>query len=99
MTCPVEITLKVIGSKWKLLILRNLLKHKVQRFSQLQRGINGISQKMLTQDLRQMETDGLVSRKIYPEVPPRVEYSLTAKGESLKPIINAMHDWGNCNME
>lgn len=95
MTCPVEVTLKVIGSKWKLLILRNLLKHKVQRFSELERGINGISQKMLTQHLRQMEIDGLLTRKIYAEVPPRVEYSLNEKGRSLKPIIDAMHDWGN----
>lgn len=92
--CPVEITLKLIGSKWKLLILRNLLNDRVQRFSELARGINGISQKMLTQHLRQMESDGLVLRTVYPEVPPRVEYSLTERGRSLKPIIDAMHDWG-----
>jgi DNA-binding HxlR family transcriptional regulator len=93
-TCPVEITLKLIGSKWKLLILRNLLNCSIQRFSELARGINGISQKMLTQHLRQMEDDGLVLRTVYAEVPPRVEYSLTDKGKSLKPIIDAMHDWG-----
>ena len=92
--CPVEITLKLIGSKWKLLILRNLVNSGVQRFSELARGINGISQKMLTQNLRQMESDGLLLRTVYAEVPPRVEYSLTEKGESLKPIIDAMHDWG-----
>ena len=92
--CPVEITLKLIGSKWKLLILRNLLNSRVQRFSELARGINGISQKMLTQHLRLMESDGLLLRTVYAEVPPRVEYSLTEKGESLKPIISAMHDWG-----
>lgn len=97
--CPVEVTLKLIGSKWKLLILRNLLNHKVQRFGELERGIKGISQKMLTQHLRQMEVDGLVIRKVYPVVPPHVEYSLTEKGISLKPIINAMHDWGMGNME
>ena len=92
--CPVEITLKLIGSKWKLLILRNLLYSSILRFSELARGINGISQKMLTQHLRQMESDGLVVRTVYAEVPPRVEYSLTEKGKSLKPIIDAMHDWG-----
>lgn len=92
--CPVEITLKLIGSKWKLLILRNLINSNVLRFSELARGINGISQKMLTQHLRQMQLDGLVLRTVYAEVPPRVEYSLTEKGMSLKPIIDAMHDWG-----
>jgi DNA-binding HxlR family transcriptional regulator len=92
--CPVEITLKLIGSKWKLLILRNLLNSNILRFGELARGINGISQKMLTQHLRQMELDGLVVRTVYAEVPPRVEYSLTEKGKSLKPIIDAMHDWG-----
>lgn len=99
MACPVEITLKYIGSKWKLLILRNLLNYKVQRFNELERGINGISQKMLTQHLRQMESDGLLNRKVYAEVPPRVEYSLTEKGLSLKPIIDVMHDWGMNNKE
>lgn len=99
MVCPVEITLKLIGSKWKLLILRNLLNSEVQRFSELSRGINGISQKMLTQHLRQMESDGLIFRNVYAEVPPRVEYSLTDKGKSLKPIIDAMHDWGMNNTE
>jgi DNA-binding HxlR family transcriptional regulator len=92
--CPVEITLKLIGSKWKLLILRNLLNSSILRFSELARGINGISQKMLTQHLRQMELDGLVVRTVYAEVPPRVEYSPTEKGKSLKPIIDVMHDWG-----
>lgn len=92
--CPVEITLKLIGSKWKLLILRNLLNSSIQRFSELARGIDGISQKMLTQQLRQMEDDGLVLRTVYAEVPPRVEYSLTDKGKSLKLIIDVMHDWG-----
>ena len=92
--CPVEITLKLIGSKWKVLILRNLLNSDVQRFSALARGIDGISQKMLTQHLRQMELDGLLLRTVYAEVPPKVEYSLTEKGKSLRPIIDAMHDWG-----
>ncbi len=92
--CPVEVTLKLIGSKWKLLILRNLLNYETLRFGELSRGINGVSQKMLTQHLRQMESDGLLLRTVYAEVPPRVEYSLTDKGKSLKPIIDAMHDWG-----
>jgi DNA-binding HxlR family transcriptional regulator len=91
--CPVETTISLLGSKWKLLILRELFQG-TRRFGELSRGVTGISQKMLTQQLRQMEEDNLVSRKIYPEVPPRVEYSLTRTGESLKPILDAMHKWG-----
>jgi DNA-binding HxlR family transcriptional regulator len=91
--CPVEITLALLGNKWKVLILRELFKG-TRRFGELSRGVPGISQKMLTQQLRQMEADNLVSRKIYPEVPPRVEYSLTEIGKSLKPILDAMHRWG-----
>ncbi|MHB8845011.1 MAG: winged helix-turn-helix transcriptional regulator [Nitrospirota bacterium] len=91
--CPAEIAISMLGSKWKLLILRELFKG-MRRFGELARSVPGISQKMLTQQLRQMEEDGLVSRKIYPEVPPRVEYSLTGIGESLKPVLDAMHKWG-----
>ena len=91
--CPAEIAISLLGSKWKLLILRELFKG-MRRFGELSRNVPGISQKMLTQQLRQMEEDGLVSRKIYPEVPPRVEYSLTAIGTSLKPVLDAMHKWG-----
>ncbi len=91
--CPVEITLALLGNKWKVLILRELFQ-STRRFGELSRGVPGISQKMLTQQLRQMENDQLVSRKIYPEVPPRVEYSLTGIGRSLKPILDAMHAWG-----
>jgi DNA-binding HxlR family transcriptional regulator len=91
--CPVETTIALLGSKWKLLILRELFKG-TRRFGELSRGVPGISQKMLTQQLRQMEEDNLVNRKVYPEVPPRVEYSLTQTGESLKPILDAMHKWG-----
>jgi DNA-binding HxlR family transcriptional regulator len=91
--CPVETTIALLGSKWKLLILRELFQG-TRRFGELSRGVSGISQKMLTQQLRQMEVDNLVNRKIYPEVPPRVEYSLTPTGESLKPILDAMHKWG-----
>jgi DNA-binding HxlR family transcriptional regulator len=91
--CPVEITLALLGNKWKVLILRELFKG-TRRFGELSRGVPNISQKMLTQQLRQMEEDNLVSRKIYPEVPPRVEYSLTDIGTSLRPILDSMHKWG-----
>ncbi len=91
--CPVEITLALLGNKWKVLILRELFKG-TRRFGELSRGVPNISQKMLTQQLRQMEQDSLVSRKIYPEVPPRVEYSLTDIGTSLRPILDSMHKWG-----
>ncbi len=91
--CPAETAISLLGSKWKLLILRELFKG-MRRFGELSRNVPGISQKMLTQQLRQMEEDGLVNRKIYPEVPPRVEYSLTEIGSSLKPVLDAMHKWG-----
>lgn len=91
--CPVETTLLMISDKWKVLILRDLL-NGTMRFSELRRSVGNISQKVLTANLRQMERDGLVHREVYPEVPPRVEYSLTETGESLRPIIEAMKDWG-----
>ncbi len=91
--CPVEVTLQLIGNKWKVLILRELL-DDTKRFGELSRGINGISQKMLTQQLRQMEKDSLVNRKVYAEVPPKVEYSLTREGRSLEPVLEAMSQWG-----
>ncbi|ABX42033.1 winged helix-turn-helix transcriptional regulator [Lachnoclostridium phytofermentans] len=93
-SCPIEHTVNLIGHKWKVLILRNLFNNGTQRFSELTKGINGISQKMLTQQLRQLETDGIIYRKVYPEVPPKVEYSLTVLGESLKPILDKMNIWG-----
>ncbi|MFZ5945415.1 MAG: winged helix-turn-helix transcriptional regulator [Bacillota bacterium] len=93
MLCPIEITVNLISSKWKALILRDLM-HGPKRFRDLNRSIYGISQKMLTQQLREMERDGLINRKTYPEIPPRVEYSLSEIGLSLKPILNAMHEWG-----
>jgi DNA-binding HxlR family transcriptional regulator len=93
-SCPIEHTVNLIGHKWKVLIIRNLHNNGTQRFSELSKGINGISQKMLTQQLRQLETDGIIERKVYPEVPPRVEYSLTDLGHSLKPILEAMNTWG-----
>ena len=91
--CPVETTLTLIGDKWKVLILRDLLSG-TKRFGELKRSIGSVSQKVLTAQLRAMEASGLVSRKVYPEVPPRVEYSLTETGYSLRPILDAMWDWG-----
>jgi DNA-binding HxlR family transcriptional regulator len=91
--CPVEQTLKVIGGRWKVLILRELFPG-VKRFNQLQRSLTGITQKMLTQQLREMEADGIIHRQVYAQVPPKVEYSLTPLGKSLKPIIDEMHLWG-----
>lgn len=89
----VKTTLDVIGGKWKPLILY-LLKDSTLRFSELQRGIEGITQKMLTQQLRELEHDGLVKRKVYPQVPPRVEYSITEYGKTLDPIFRTMNLWG-----
>ena len=91
--CPVATTVMMIGSKWKLLIMRNLLA-RPWRFNELKKSINGISQKALTEALRSMEADGIVSRTVYPEVPPRVEYALTELGESMRPIIKSMENWG-----
>lgn len=92
--CPVETCVQLIGSKWRLLIMRDLLMNESMRFGQLQRSVGKVSQKVLTSNLRDMEESGLVVRRVYPEVPPRVEYSLTDTGKSLKPIIDAMWDWG-----
>lgn len=91
--CPVETTLLLISDKWKALILRDLL-NGTMRFSELRRSVGNVSQKVLTSNLRQMERDGLVHREVYPEVPPRVEYSLTDTGMSLRPVIEAMREWG-----
>lgn len=91
--CPVATTVSIIGSKWKLLIMRNLLA-RPWRFNELQKDLDGISQKVLTESLRSMEEDGIVVRTVYPEVPPRVEYSLSETGESMRPIIFAMEQWG-----
>lgn len=91
--CPVETTLMLISDKWKVLILRDLLPG-TKRFSELKRSIGNITQKVLTAQLRAMEASGLVHRKVYPEVPPKVEYSLTELGHSLKPILDAMASWG-----
>ena len=85
---------QLIGSKWKLLIMRNLLQ-RPWRFNELRKNLEGISQKVLTDSLRSMEEDGIITRTVYPEVPPRVEYALSALGESMRPIMDAMEAWGN----
>ena len=91
--CPVATTVQLIGSKWKLLILRNLLQ-RPWRFNELKRSLDGISQKVLTDSLRSMEEDGLITRTVYPDVPPHVEYALSETGESMRPILMAMQSWG-----
>lgn len=91
--CPVATTINLIGNKWKLLIIRDLL-GGTKRFGELRKSLDGISQRVLTQNLREMENDGLINRKIYAEVPPRVEYSLNQTGLSLNTIISAMEEWG-----
>lgn len=91
--CPVATTVSLIGSKWKLLIIRNLL-NRPWRFNELQKNLEGISQKVLTDSLRSMESDGIITRTVFPEVPPHVEYALSPLGESLRPIINSMAVWG-----
>lgn len=92
--CPVEITMSLISNKWKVLIIRDLLTG-TKRFGELRKSLDGITQKVLTNNLREMESSGLVKRTVYPEVPPRVEYSLTDTGYSLKPILDSMVSWGN----
>ena len=91
--CPVATTVQLIGSKWKLLIMRNLLA-RPWRFNELKKDLEGISQKVLTDSLRSMEEDGIITRTVYAEVPPRVEYALSDLGESMRPIITAMAEWG-----
>ena len=92
--CPVATTINLIGNKWKLLIIGELLA-STRRFGELRKNLEGISQRVLTQNLRELENDGLIKRKVYAEVPPRVEYSLNELGRSLLPIISTMADWGN----
>ena len=91
--CPVATTVQLLGSKWKLLILRNLLARS-WRFNELRRDLEGISQKVLTDSLRSLEEDGIITRSVYPEVPPRVEYAMSELGESMRPIIDAMAEFG-----
>lgn len=91
--CPVELTLLLISNKWKVLIIRDLL-NGTKRFNELKKSINNISQKVLTSNLREMEENNLLTRKVYPEIPPRVEYTLTDIGYSLKTLLNDMDKWG-----
>lgn len=92
--CPVDITIRVIGGRWKPIIIFYLLTNKVMRFNQMHRTIEGITQRMLTNQLRELEKDDIVNRKVYAEVPPKVEYSLTDHGKTLEPILIAMGKWG-----
>lgn len=92
-TCPVETTLQLISSRWKVLIIRDLL-HGTKRFGELRKSVGSVTQKVLTSHLRAMEQDGLLTRKVYAEVPPRVEYTLTELGCSLSPVLQAMAEWG-----
>lgn len=91
--CPVAVTVQLIGNKWKLLIIRNL-RIRSWRFNELQKNLEGISQKVLTDCLRSMEADGIITRTVFPEVPPRVEYALSELGESMRPILDSMQAWG-----
>jgi DNA-binding HxlR family transcriptional regulator len=91
--CPAEATIEVLGGRWKAHIIWNLLQG-TRRFGELHRGVVGVTQKVLTQQLRELEADGVLSRKVFAEVPPKVEYSLTERGRSLKPVIDAMCKWG-----
>ena len=97
--CSVEATLSVIGGRWKSVIIFKLLQNDVLRFGELKRQIDGVTQRMLTNQLRELEKDRVVARKVYAEVPPRVEYSLTEYGRSLEPIMIAMRDWGAEHMQ
>lgn len=91
--CPVKTTLMLIGDKWKVLILRDL-RSGTKRFGELKKSVTGISQKVLTANLRDMEGNGILTREVFPEVPPRVEYTLTDLGHSMMPILDAMEQWG-----
>lgn len=92
--CPVATTVQLIGNKWKLLILRNLIYNGTQRFTDFAKTIPGISKKVLTDNLRSLESDGLVEREVFAEVPPRVQYSLSEIGKTLKPVLDALSGWG-----
>lgn len=97
--CPVEATLEVIGGKWKVVILFHLFHDGTHRFAEMRRKIPGVSERMLTQQLRELEEDGIVHREVYPEVPPKVEYSLTNYGKTLRPIAKVMCEWGQKHMQ
>jgi len=96
--CPVQKVLEKVGGKWKLLIIFNLKQSEILRFSELRRAIPGISEKVLTAQLRDLESDGFINRKVYPQVPPKVEYSLTEKGLSLYPVLDSLALWAQNNL-
>lgn len=98
LTCEIEVTLTTIGGKWKPLILYYLIEEGTKRFGEIKSFISNVSHKTLTNQLRELESDGLITRTIYPEVPPKVEYSITEKGLSLYPILEAMCEWGAKNL-
>lgn len=98
-TCEMEVTLKMIGGKCKPLILERLIQNGTQRFSQLMRAITQVSQRTLTNQLRELEADGLIQRTVYAQVPPRVEYSVTPKGQSLETLLDLMCEWGEKNID
>lgn len=98
LTCEIEVTLTAIGGKWKPLILYYLIEEGTKRFGEIKSFISNVSHKTLTNQLRELESDGLITRTIYPEVPPKVEYSITEKGLSLYPILEAMCEWGAKNL-
>lgn len=95
--CPIEYTLNTIGGKWKLLIIYHLMHDKIKRYGELKRAINGITHKMLSQQLKELERDEIIVRKQYNQVPPKVEYSLSGKGNQLLPILGLMYQWGEEN--
>ncbi|WP_250278114.1 winged helix-turn-helix transcriptional regulator [[Clostridium] colinum] len=97
--CEIEVTLKMIGGKYKPLILYYLIENKTKRFNEILSFLNSVSQKTLTNQLRELETDGLINRKIYPQVPPKVEYSITEKGKTLLPILDLMCEWSEKNID
>lgn len=96
--CPMEYTLSIIGGKWKPLIIWHLVNNGILRYGQFKKNINGITHKMLSQQLKELESDGIIKRDEYPEIPPKVEYSLTEKGFTLIPVLKSMVNWGNQNM-
>lgn len=97
--CPIEYTLNIFGGKWKLLILYYLMTDKVKRYGELKRSITGITHKMLSSQLKELENEGIIHRKEYHQIPPKVEYSLTQKGATLLPILGAMYEWGKQNRD
>lgn len=97
-TCPIEITLSIIGGKWKTIILWHLSNHEILRYGELKKSLNGITHKMLSKQLKELESDGLIDRKEYQQIPPKVEYSLTKRGQTMIPLLDTMCQWAHDNM-